>query len=227
MAEAIDSAYQDAKHRIDAVQLFLHSCGGDSRSTAATVGVLQRMQENAKLTTVVAPGSTCASACVASCVVGGQLRQHSRAQLIVRSRRNLGLVDAARHADAIMLLARRGDTQRLRKRARPRRLLGNFARLHLGLLCLQPDFARRAQSIDGFCRAEQKRRRTVFGLQSVAREEKVARVARRAVFRYLRATVCCLRPRGSARPARSVVSAGARPAVRITLPRSPRHVCRA
>ena len=64
MAAKIDAAYEAHKGRAKSVELSLHSCGGRTDYMAETIGVLTNIKKTITLTTVVEPGSTCASACI-------------------------------------------------------------------------------------------------------------------------------------------------------------------
>ena len=107
-------------------------------------------------------------------VVRSQLRNNVGSELIVWDGWNLGLIDAARHGDAVVLLAGRADAQCLGQRACARRLLGDLSCLHLGLLGIQPDFAGGAQGVDVLGGTKQERSGRSFGSQAVAREKQIA-----------------------------------------------------
>lgn len=64
MAAKIDAAFEAQKRRARAVEVELQSCGGRIDYMAQTIAVLQHIKATHKLTTVVEPGSTCASACI-------------------------------------------------------------------------------------------------------------------------------------------------------------------
>ncbi|MFA5898450.1 MAG: hypothetical protein WC829_04995 [Hyphomicrobium sp.] len=64
MAGKIDAAFEAQKRRARTVELSLQSCGGRIDYMAQTIAVLQHIKTTHKLTTVVEPGSTCASACI-------------------------------------------------------------------------------------------------------------------------------------------------------------------
>ena len=64
MAGKIDAAFEKNRHRAKSVELSLQSCGGRTDYMAATIGVLTNIKKAMPLTTVVEPGSTCASACI-------------------------------------------------------------------------------------------------------------------------------------------------------------------
>jgi hypothetical protein len=64
MAAKIDAAFEAYKERAKSVELSLQSCGGRTDYMAETIGVLTNIKKTITLTTVVEPGSTCASACI-------------------------------------------------------------------------------------------------------------------------------------------------------------------
>lgn len=64
MAAKIDAAFEAHKGRAKSVELSLQSCGGRTDYMAETIGVLTNIKKTVTLTTVVEPGSTCASACI-------------------------------------------------------------------------------------------------------------------------------------------------------------------
>jgi hypothetical protein len=82
------------------------------------------------------------------CFVRRKLGFDIGGEFIVRRRRDIGFVQAARHADAIVLLAGGGHTQGLRQSAGARRLLGYFAGFHFRRFGIQTDFTRRRQCIE-------------------------------------------------------------------------------
>ena len=77
---------------------------------------------------------------------------HIGGKFVVRGRRDFGLIQAARHADAVVLLAGDGDAQRLRQSTRARRRLGDLARFHLGSFGIEADFAGWSEGVQRFCR---------------------------------------------------------------------------
>ena len=64
MAAKIDAAFEANKRRARSVELSLQSCGGRTDYMADTIGILTNLKKTFTLTTVVEPGSTCASACI-------------------------------------------------------------------------------------------------------------------------------------------------------------------
>ena len=64
MAQRIAGEFDQAKDRVKAVVLSLSSCGGSAATMHRTIGVLKRIRQTHRLTTVVWRGGFCASACV-------------------------------------------------------------------------------------------------------------------------------------------------------------------
>jgi hypothetical protein len=64
MAPVIAAKFEAYKRRAKSVELSLQSCGGRTDYMAQVIGVLHHIKTTHELTTVVARGSTCASACI-------------------------------------------------------------------------------------------------------------------------------------------------------------------
>lgn len=64
MAKKIDAAFDSNRRRVRAVELSIQSCGGRTDYMADTIAVLHEIKKTHRLSTVVEPGATCASACI-------------------------------------------------------------------------------------------------------------------------------------------------------------------
>ncbi|MEI9900755.1 MAG: hypothetical protein WDN31_12240 [Hyphomicrobium sp.] len=64
MAGDIGAAFEAHRRRTTAVELALQFVRGGTEDMSAAIGVLKQIKATHKLTTVVEPGATCASACI-------------------------------------------------------------------------------------------------------------------------------------------------------------------